>query len=96
MKTDYDYQDYLKSLSYVKRSKNRIAVVKSLGETIKIPSDIAKEMNLRINQISAILSDLKKEEICICLNESDKVGRLYQLTPKGHEVYKFIQKMEQE
>ena len=96
MKAEFDYQDYLKSLSYVKRSKNRIAVVKSLGETIKIPSDIANEMNLRINQISAILSDLKKEKICICLNEDQKVGRLYQLTPKGFEVYKFLRKMDQE
>ena len=93
---EFDYQEYIESLSYVKRSKNRISVVKSLGETIKIPSDIANEMNLRINQISAILSDLKKEEICICLNEDQKVGRLYQLTPKGLEVYKFLLEMEKE
>ena len=96
MKNEFDYQDYIDSLSYVKRSKNRISVVKSLGETMKIPSDIANEMNLRINQISAILSDLKKEQICICLNEDQKVGRLYQLTPKGLEVYRFLKKMEQE
>ena len=89
-----EYQEYIKSLSYVKRSKNRIAVVKSLGETLKIPSDIENEMNLRINQISAILSDLKKEEICECINEEDKVGRLYQLTPKGVKVYKFLLDME--
>ena len=89
-----EYQEYIKSLSYVKRSKNRIAVVKSLGETLMIPSDIANEMNLRINQISAILSDLKKEEICECINEEDKVGRLYQLTPKGVKVYKFLLDME--
>ncbi|WP_405281060.1 MarR family transcriptional regulator [Methanobrevibacter sp.] len=90
MKEEFDHQDFIASLSYVKRSKNRIGVVKCLGTTIKIPSDIANEMNLRVNQISAVLSDLKKEEICICLNESDKVGRLYQLTPKGLEVYKFL------
>ena len=78
MKTDLDYQEYIASLSYVKRSKNRISVVKSLGTTMKIPSDIANEMNLRVNQISAILSDLKKEQICICTNEEQKVGRLYQ------------------
>ena len=96
MKNEFDYQEYIASLSYIKRSKNRIAVVKSLGTTIKIPSEIAKEMNLRVNQISAILSDLKKEQICICINEDQKVGRLYQLTPKGIEVYEFLKKMEQE
>lgn len=96
MKTDLDYQEYIASLSYVKRSKNRISVVKSLGTTMKIPSDIANEMNLRANQISAILSNLKKEQICVCINENHKVGRLYQLTPKGLEVYNFLKKMEQE
>ena len=96
MKNEFDYQEYIASLSYIKRSKNRIAVVKSLGTTIKIPSEIAKEMNLRVNQISAILSDLKKEQICVCINEDQKVGRLYQLTPKGIEVYEFLKKMEQE
>ena len=92
MNKEFEFQEYIDSLSYVKRSKNRIAVVKSLGETMKIPSDIANEMNLRINQISAILSDLKKEGICTCLNEDQKVGRLYQLTPKGMEIYKFLKK----
>ena len=96
MKNEQEYQDYIASLSYVKRSKNRIAVVKSLGTTLKIPSDIANEMNLRVNQISAILSDLKKEQICVCINEDQKVGRLYQLTPKGIEVYEFLKKMEQD
>ena len=91
---EVEYQEYIKSLSYVKRSKNRIGVVKSLGETLKIPSDIAKEMNLRINQLSAVLSDLKKEKICGCINEENKVGRLYQLTPKGVKVYKFLLEME--
>ena len=94
MEKEYEYNEYIKSLSYVKRSKNRIAVVKSIGTSMKIPSDIASEMNLRINQISAILSDLKKEEICVCINEDEKVGRLYQLTPKGLEVYEFLKDME--
>ena len=69
MKSEFDYQEYIDSLSYVKRSKNRIAVVKSIGNTLKIPSEIANEMNLRVNQISAILKDLKNEKICECINE---------------------------
>lgn len=96
MKKEFDYQEYISSLSYVKRSKNRVGVVKSLGTTIKIPTDISNEMDLRVNQISAVLSDLKKEKICICLNEEDKVGRLYQLTPKGIEIYKFLTDIEKQ
>ena len=96
MKSEFDYQEYIDSLSYVKRSKNRIAVVKSIGNTLKIPSEIANEMNLRVNQISAILKDLKNEKIYECINEEKTVGRLYQLTPKGHEVYKFLKEMEKE
>lgn len=53
-------------------------------------------MNLRVNQISAILKDLKNEKICECINEEKTVVRLYQLTPKGHEVYKFLKEMEKE
>lgn len=55
-----------------------------------MPSEIAEEMNLRINQISAILSDLKKENIVVCINEEEKTGRLYQLTPEGKEAYNMI------
>ena len=96
MNEEYDYQEYIDSLAYVKCSKNRMDVVKSIGNTLKIPSEIAKEMNLRVNQISAILRDLKDEEICICINEHKKVDRLYQLTPKGLEVYKFLTDMEKQ
>ena len=53
-------------------------------------------MYLRVNQISAILRDLKDEEICVCINEHKRVGRLYQLTPKGLEVYKFLTDMEKQ
>jgi hypothetical protein len=47
-----------------------------------MPSEMAAEMDLRINQISAILSDLKKEDIVTCINEDAKIGRLYKLTEK--------------
>lgn len=94
MKKEFDYPEYIDSLAYVKCSKNRMAVVKSIGNTLKIPSEIAKEMNLRVNQISAILKDLKNEKICVCINEHKKVGRLYQLTPKGLEIYKFLTDMD--
>lgn len=94
MNNDETHNEQLKALSYVKRSKNRVKVVNIIGTSIKIPSEIAETMGLRINQISAILKDLKENNIVICLNEADRTGRLYQLTPKGLEVYKFLTDME--
>ena len=83
-------EDIIKTISYIKRSKNRLKVVYIIGDSFKMPSEIAEEMNLRINQISAILSDLKKENIVVCINEEEKTGRLYQLTPEGKEAYNII------
>ena len=66
--------DIIRTISYIKRSKNRLKVVEIIGTTFKMPSEIAEEMDLRINQISAILSDLKKENITVCINEEEKTG----------------------
>ena len=83
-------KEIIRKISYIKRSKNRLKVVYIIGDSFKMPSEIAEEMNLRINQISAILSDLKKENIVVCINEEEKTGRLYQLTPEGKEAYNII------
>ena len=84
------YNDTIHKVSYIKRSKNRLKVVYIIGDSFKMPSEIAEEMNLRINQISAILSDLKKENIVVCINEQEKTGRLYKLTDEGKQAYTII------
>lgn len=54
MKKEFDYPEYIDSLAYVKCSKNRMSVVKSIGNTLKIPSEIAKEMfNLLLSTSSS-------------------------------------------
>lgn len=80
----------IRKLSYIKRSKNRLKVVYIIGDSRKMPSEIAQEMNLRINQISAILSDLKSENIVHCINEYEKKGRFYELTDEGKKAYNII------
>lgn len=84
----------IKSVSYIKRSRNRTKIILILSENFKMPSEIAREMDLKISQISGILSDLKKEEIVECINEEEKVGRLYRLTDKGKEAYEIIKENE--
>ncbi len=75
------------ALSYVKRSKNRQQVVKLISTSTKTPSEITEESNLRFSLVSAILADLKKENIIICLNENEKKGRIYKLTDVGLDIY---------
>ena len=86
--------EIIKAVSYIKRSNNRYVLVMNMNTKFKMPSEIAGEMDLRINQISALLSDLKKENIVTCINEEDKVGRLYKLTDKGLAAYKVIKNNE--
>ena len=78
--------EIMNTVSYIKRSNNRYNLVMNMNKKFKMPS----EMDLRINQISAILSDLKKEDIVTCINEDAKIGRLYKLTEKGIEAYNLI------
>ena len=87
-------EDLIKTISYIKRSKNRTKIVLIIGKNFKMPSEIAREMGFNISQISAILSDLKKEDIVVCINEEEKVGRLYKLTEKGLNAYKTIKNNE--
>ena len=95
MNTD-KHEKFIHALSYVKRSSNRKDVIKIIGKRLFMPSEIARIMDLRVNQISAVLSDLKKENIVVCINENEKVGRLYELTPLGLEIYNYLKEMEQE
>ena len=80
----------IRKISFIKRSKNRLKLISIIDDSFKTPTDIATVMDLRVNQISAILSDLKKENIVVCINEEEKTGRLYQLTPEGKEAYNII------
>ena len=80
----------IKMASFVKSSKNRQKVVFSLDESIKTPSDISNETQLRLNYISMLLGELKEHDIVFCLNEDSKRGRFYSLTDDGKEASKFI------
>lgn len=88
--TDIDVE-LLKLKAYVEISKYRTNVVKSIGENIKTPTNIAKDSGVRTNHISNVLRDLKNKDIAICINEEMRKGRLYKLTDKGLDVYKKLE-----
>ena len=71
---------------YVKKSKYRREVVKSLKGNVKIPSEIAKDTEIYQNHISNTLRQLREHEIIECINPEVKKGRLYRLTDLGDEV----------
>ena len=77
-----------KEFGYVKSSKNRTKVMKSLDVEPKIPSRIAKDTDILTNHISGILRQLKDHELVECINPEVKKGRLYRLTEKGEEIVK--------
>ena len=75
-------------LGYVKVSPYRTNTLKSISDGLKIPSEIAKEINVSTSQVSAALSDLKKHDLVICINEEIRKGRLYKCTDLGKEILK--------
>lgn len=64
--------------------------MKDLEDDVKIPSQIAKDSEIRPNHISKVLSELKSHELVECINKEVRKGRLYRLTPKGDEIVKKI------
>lgn len=64
----------------------------SLDDKIKLPSEISKEVDIRLNHVSAVLNDLKSAELVKCLNEDAKKGRLYKLTKLGKDAIQIINK----
>ena len=80
--------EMLKEMSYVKISKYRTKVMKSLDGDVKIPTAIAKDSEIRPNHISKVLAELKSHELVECINPEVRKGRLYRLTDKGDEIVK--------
>ena len=77
-------------VGFVMASEYRINILKSIGESIKIPSVIAEDIGLRTNHVSNVLRELKESNLVVCLNEEARKGRLYKNTDLGLEVLKFL------
>ena len=80
--------EMLSEISYIKISQYRTKVIKALEDDVKIPSQIARDADLRQNHISNVLNQLKEHELVECINPEVRKGRLYRLTDKGDEVVK--------
>ena len=80
--------EMLSEISYVQISSYRAKVMKSLEDDVKIPSQIAKDSEIRQNHISKVLAELKAHELVECINPEVRKGRLYRHTDKGEIVSK--------
>ena len=80
-----------KEVGYVLSSKYRTKVMKSLKDDAKIPSQIARDSDIRQNHISNILRQLKEHELVECINPEFRKGRIYRLTDNGNEIVKKLE-----
>ena len=71
------------AISLIKSGKYRHKVLKAIGNDIITPSEISKKIGIRLNHVSMVLTELKNNNLVLCLNEETKKGRLYQTTKLG-------------
>ena len=83
--------EMLSEISYVQISSYRAKVMKSLDGEVLIPTQIAKNSEIRTNHISKVLAELKAHELVECINPEVRKGRLYRLTDKGEEIVNKIE-----
>jgi len=80
----------LKLYAWVVRGRQRIAVLKSITKQ-QTPTETrqkSKQYNEKIslNNTSDILRSFVKQGLAVCVNDTAKTGRLYQLTPDGEKI----------
>lgn len=77
-------------VKYVKRSKYRVDVLKSLENEMLMPKEISQKTGILINHISKVLSELKDCDLIECINPNVRKGRLYRSTAKGLKIIEKI------
>lgn len=85
-------KECIDAISHIKASTYRYNIMQSIGNGIKMPSEISHDIDIRLNHVSAVLNDLKTHGLVECLNEDAKKGRLYKLTELGRNAIQIINK----
>ena len=83
--------EMLAEISYVQISQYRTKVMKTLEDDVKMPSQIARDSDIRQNHISKVLAELKARELVECINPEVRKGRLYRHTEKGNQIVKNLE-----
>ena len=85
MKQDYEL------LSFIQGSRRKV-VLQSLEKGVKIPKHIAEECKISISNVSNSLAELLEKGLVVCNNPQSHVYKYYELTKKGKEILKEINK----
>ncbi len=80
----------LLNLSYILSSKRRYKIIIALYNKIYTPSALSEKTNLKIHDLSKILSELRDKGIVECINPNAKKGRLYRLTKTGEKIIELL------
>lgn len=80
-------------VSYLIRGPLNRRIVEALEKEILTPVQIAKKTNMARSNVGTRLIKLKQRNLVECLNEEDKIGRLYRITEYGKGVLKEARKI---
>jgi predicted transcriptional regulator len=72
----------MEDYSWILRGKQRRSILKIMDKE-KIPTQISKESKVALNNTSDVLRSFVRRNIAVCINETEKTGRIYVLTTKG-------------
>ena len=73
----------LKIFAYIIISSYRTKAIKAMQNGKETPTQIANHSDIRLSHISKILKELKDCGVAVCINEQDRVNRIYRLTDLG-------------
>ena len=85
---NYDWDD----ISYVIRSRYRVAVLARLSEGPLTPTQIAKRSDFRLTHISRAIQQLRGRSLVeLLVSEEQTKGRVYGITGRGTRTWSTIQ-----
>ncbi len=82
----------MKELKYVLSGNLRRKVLTNLLIP-NTPTQLAKKLKGDRSSVSRVLLYLQEKGLVKCINDKDRVGRIYTLTDKGKKVYDVLEKM---
>lgn len=78
-------------LLFLERSELRVQILKSLNQSSQTPNTLLRRIKYYKQPLSKYLKSLKEKGLIVCLNEDEKMHRVYTITPKGRKYLKFIE-----
>jgi DNA-binding IclR family transcriptional regulator len=73
-------------VTFVKRGKNRLKILKLLAGKEKTQAELHKESGMYRTHVRRTLLELQEKDLVKCLNPRDRIYKLYKVTTKGNGV----------